>query len=402
MPGLPTSASAWTCRPRDSPRTSPTELSASDRLPTWLAPLDAGPGLGGSATGGFDNSLQRDQPNMTSTSRAELHARLQRTLECHAAVLRVRCLTILSGDDEFPEHGTQSVGGSLHHRLTQRPRLPPRLRIRQHRDLRRGATGARHSQIDAGVDYGRSLSLTRTTDVRLQRRHGSRPRRQHTAERADQFLRSAHFISSGQPRSMQEIGQKLAAERELQPSGSATSRHSSSRRLFDSAAATLAGLLARRLDVSRRRPTTRWAASASRPRTTSPGTPPRRFVRRSRTTWRPTRPTTTTCIDFGRRRRRCRLALSPVHRSNGVRVQGSPRGFPSGTREVPRDPRKEIHPRRNRRDGLEAEVDDPASVPGHRRRHVLLGEVAARQLPLGDHDPGRAAARARAVRQARR
>ena len=199
----------------------------------------------GSANRQFDNSLAH-QPNMTSTSRAELthdfSARSNASLYYGFGASRS-----LSGDDGFPEHGTQSVGGRYNHRLTQN--------LGYHLGYGYGSTvifGAGEPvpgvhRIDTGIDYGRSLSLTRSTEFAFSVGTAATTT-SHTAEGQTSFS-SAHFTGVGNVVLMQEIGRswQLNAYYNRRVSYEPAFIQPG---LFDSAGVTLAGLLTRRLDVS--------------------------------------------------------------------------------------------------------------------------------------------------------
>ena len=183
MPGLPTLAGEWTRR-RGLPR--------PDRR-VRRPPIPRVPCLKGWADRSVEPAVRQlaHQPNMTSTSRAELthdfSARSNASL-CYGFGAS-RSLSATGS-----RHGTQSVSGRYNH-SSRRTRLPPRLRIRRHRDLRRRRTSARRSPIDTGIDYGRSLSLTRSTEFAFSVGTAATTT-SHTAEGQTSFS-SAHFTGVG-------------------------------------------------------------------------------------------------------------------------------------------------------------------------------------------------------------
>ena len=338
MPGMPTLRGAWisrrgrtsTCPPRSE--RPPISAWAACWVPVGRWRIDR---LGEHPV----RQLARaPAEHATRSSRAQLTHDFSATLECQR-VLRVRGLTIAFRRRRVPRARDADHRRPLHAPAHAEPRLPPRLRIRQHRDLRRRRTGSRHSP-NRLRDRLRPVALFDAVDaVRLQRRHGSDHERRIRPTSTTGFS-TAHITGVGHVTLTQEMGRswqlnayynrQVSYEPGVHPAGSV--RHG---RGYPAGPAVASR---GRFDVG---PLPGGPHRPRVPELHAAGTPSRRFVRPSRTTSPRTRPTTTSDRTWPPTSR-CRPVI-PVSLIAMASVQGSPRGFPSGTGEVLHDPWQEVH-----------------------------------------------------------
>lgn len=198
-----------------------------------------------SATGTFENALVH-QPSVNSMTQAELAHDF--SAKSNGMVSYGFQFSHFFNSDDFPDYGTHTIGGRYQHRLTKD--LGYHLGYSYGHTQLFGGEGQPvpgiHN-IDVGMDYGRALSLTRTTHFTFA--VGTAVTTSSQVQDGETTFSSPHVNLVGNVRLTQELGRSWALSSFYDRSVSYEPGFSQPG-LFDTAGAYLTGLISRRVDVS--------------------------------------------------------------------------------------------------------------------------------------------------------
>jgi hypothetical protein len=206
--------------------------------------LGTGSGGIGSIGSSFDNSLVR-QPSMITQTRAELSHDF--SVKSNFSASYGFQYAHFFQDDQFPDTGIHNVGARYRHRLTKYFGYHLGYSYDHPVDFSGGPPLRGIHNIDAGLDYSRALSLTRTTKFSFST--GTTIASGTQEQNGQTTFSSPHFFVVGNVALTQELGQTWYFATYYDRSVSYDPGFTQPG-LYDTAGVSLSGLVSRHLDVS--------------------------------------------------------------------------------------------------------------------------------------------------------